>query len=247
MCEMNGSSDLLVDWGNSRWKWARSRNGRLSPMIQVGSQGNPAADMASQWADLPAPDRVACVSVADGGTLHELQRWVDQQWGCPLLVAKTQARAGRLVNAYTNPGQLGADRWLAMLGAMNRCASAFAVVDAGTAVTVDVVDHAGNHLGGWILPGRVLMHQALTQNTAAVRPALIDSAAAFGHDTEGCVAGGISAGVLGALQLMRRQLPEACHIFVCGGDGSWICQHLREADHQPDLVLQGLKVWLHNS
>ncbi|MFN4264085.1 MAG: type III pantothenate kinase [Thioalkalivibrionaceae bacterium] len=52
------------------------------------------------------------------------------------------------------PDQLGIDRFLAQLGAMSRWGLDFDgwIVDAGTAITVDRL-RAGQHLGGWILPG----------------------------------------------------------------------------------------------
>ena len=42
---------------------------------------------------------------------------------------------------------MGVDRWLAILGAAKLTDKPFAVIDAGTAVTVDFVAD-GQHLGG---------------------------------------------------------------------------------------------------
>ena len=91
------------------------------------------------------------------------------------------------------------------------------------------------------------MHRSLSRGTAAVRPDLIDSDGAFGQDTRTCVAGGVSAAVLGALQLLDRQLPPDCQLLGCGGDGRWLSEHLPRARYEADLVLQGLKMWLQSS
>ena len=58
-----------------------------------------------------------------------------------------------LTNGYLDPSLLGADRWLALIGAWTLARSARCVVDAGTAVKVDSVDAQGQHLGGLIVDG----------------------------------------------------------------------------------------------
>ena len=58
-----------------------------------------------------------------------------------------------LRNGYRDPAQLGVDRWLAMCAAWQQFPGSLCVVDAGTAVTIDVVAADGAHSGGLILPG----------------------------------------------------------------------------------------------
>lgn len=237
------ASHVLVDWGNSRLKWATLADGQLGPMQQVAARQPESGLFDTLWAGWPAPDSVICCSVTAAASVELLASWIEKHWQCPLIMARSAASWGVLTNSYQQPEQMGDDRWLAMIGAAERCQGPFAVVDAGTALTVDVVNQDGLHLGGWILPGRVLMHQSLDRNTADVRPDRIESRPGFGQDTGQCVAAGIAAAVSGALNVMCRQLPEGCNIVVCGGDGPWVCEHLKAADLQPDLVLQGLAAW----
>ncbi|WP_352284776.1 type III pantothenate kinase, partial [Pseudoalteromonas sp. Q18-MNA-CIBAN-0097] len=71
--------------------------------------------------------------------------------------------------AYEHVGNLGIDRWLALIAGFTLYPNtACIVVDAGTATTIDVLDSEGLHLGGWILPGLDLMTSSLTQNTQRV-------------------------------------------------------------------------------
>jgi len=78
-----------------------------------------------------------------------------------------------LNNRYDDPGQLGADRWVAALGlaALGICKSGdqLLVISAGTATTADLITCLGPHdlifQGGWIIPGARLMHQSLFKNT----------------------------------------------------------------------------------
>ena len=63
---------------------------------------------------------------------------------------------------------MGADRWHAMLAGWVRCKASFAVVDAGSAVTVDYVNAGGRHLGGYILPGLQMMRRSLKVDAARI-------------------------------------------------------------------------------
>ncbi|MCP3690402.1 MAG: type III pantothenate kinase, partial [Gammaproteobacteria bacterium] len=64
-----------------------------------------------------------------------------------------QQRCGSVVNGYSSPESMGVDRWLALLGAADVEQHDAIVVDAGSAITVDLLRGDGQHLGGAILPG----------------------------------------------------------------------------------------------
>lgn len=86
-------------------------------------------------------------------------------------------------NAYHDPAQLGADRWvsglgLAALGVM-RPGEFHLVVSAGTATTFDLLHQRDDatcvFMGGWIIPGLHLMHQGLRQGTRQLDYGLSDA------------------------------------------------------------------------
>ena len=60
---------------------------------------------------------------------------------------------GELTNAYRDPQQLGVDRWLALVAASRLVAADALVIDAGSAITLDLLSRRDGHLGGAILPG----------------------------------------------------------------------------------------------
>src|SRR6185436_9837669 len=64
-------------------------------------------------------------------------------------------------NAYGEPSQLGTDRWASLIAAWRFVRGAALVVNAGTAVTIDMLDATGVFRGGVILPGLALMASAL--------------------------------------------------------------------------------------
>ena len=71
-----------------------------------------------------------------------------------ILLVESQKRYKSLINSYKEPNLLGSDRWLAMIASYEiNQNKGFIVVDIGTAITIDVVDNSGLHLGGVIFPG----------------------------------------------------------------------------------------------
>src|SRR5690606_17161180 len=59
---------------------------------------------------------------------------------------------------YPQPHQFGVDRWLGLIGARRQAGAGHAllVASCGTAITVDLLDADGTHLGGVIAPGPAL-------------------------------------------------------------------------------------------
>ena len=62
-------------------------------------------------------------------------------------LAEVSAEAAGVTCGYKDFHQLGVDRWLALVAAYRKYAKPIIVVDAGSAVTIDIVDGDGLHLG----------------------------------------------------------------------------------------------------
>ncbi len=149
------------------------------------------------------------------------------------------------------PERVGADR-LAAAVAANRLRSsnrAGIVVDAGTAINVDVVDAAGVFQGGAILPGFSMSARALAAGTdllPEIHKQLPDAAPnAIGKDTESAMRSGLFYGCRGGLleltHRIRAELPTDAQLFLTGGDARH-CADLFGPDSEfvADLVLQGI-------
>src|SRR5204863_2422782 len=104
-------------------------------------------------------------------------------------------------NGYRDKGTLGADRWAAMIGARSEMpASAAAVVNCGTAVTVDALSAGGEFVGGVILPGLFLQRSALATGTAALRVGEGDETSCLAMSTADAIAAGTLYGLAGAVE-----------------------------------------------
>ncbi len=149
------------------------------------------------------------------------------------------------------PEQVGTDRLAAAVAANELRATerAAIIVDAGTAVTVDLVTDDGVFRGGAILPGIETAAHALANATDALP--LIDHSdlstwpAPVGKSTEEAIRSGIVWGCVGAVRELITQitagLPSAPEIYCTGGDGLHLARLIgRELKFDPNLVLRGI-------
>ncbi len=150
-----------------------------------------------------------------------------------------------------SPERVGTDR-LAAAVAANELRSpnrAAIIVDAGTAVTVDVVSSDGIFRGGAILPGIETAAIALANATDALplveHSDLSSIPAPIGKSTEEAIRSGIVWGCVGAIRELINQisadLPSAPEIYCTGGDGLHLARLIgRELKFDPNLVLRGI-------
>lgn len=144
-----------------------------------------------------------------------------------------------LLNSHYNPNELGIDRWLQMLGAVN--GEKLCVVGCGTALTMDIVD-GDTHLGGYILPNIYMQRHALYAGTQqiAVKEGRFDSTA-LGKNTFDAVNHGILFGIVGAIHEFCQTYPTH-QLILTGGGAELIAPHLKISNNiDKNLLLTGLE------
>lgn len=232
---------LQLDVGNSSAKW------RLMKGPQVVSRGQYVArDKDSLCALLDCctqPQQIWVSSVASPEAEAELTALLFQRWAVAPWFARTQAQTGELRNSYAEPGRMGVDRWLAMLAARSYEKGRVCVVDAGSALTIDMVSASGEHEGGYIIPGPALMERALLLDTDRVRfEEAVDYRLSPGTSTAEAVRHGIALAQAGAVAMaVDRASGEVPAMLFCGGGGETLMALLaRGGKYMPDLVFDGL-------
>jgi type III pantothenate kinase len=233
---------LQLDVGNSGAKWRLVGDGRVLARGRYR-----AGDDASRAALLDcatALERVLVSSVASKEAEEKLAALLVARWSVRPWFARTPARTGDLVNSYAEPARMGVDRWLAMVAARRRFSERLCVVDAGSALTVDLVAASGEHEGGYIVPGPALMERALLLDTDRVRfEEGVDYALEPGVSTAEAVRHGIALAQVGAVALALEQAaPDSPTLVFCGGGGETLMRLLnRGGEWLPDLVFEGLE------
>lgn len=230
---------LLIDIGNTRLKWALARDGQLQQQGVVVHGGKPAGTLAQ----LPAASIEACWIAQVTGREQEaaLQEAIRGQYGCASVFARSTAQWQGLRNAYREPERLGVDRWLAMVAVWQQHRGAACVVDAGTALTADVINANGHHLGGFIAAGLHTQQAAVLGATRFEFRQDTAYSSGLGQDTEACVRQGALFACLGATERARLLAGTEALGVLAGGDAASLHAHLHGSwQLRPALVLEGL-------
>ncbi|MDH4133743.1 MAG: type III pantothenate kinase [Gammaproteobacteria bacterium] len=236
--------NLLLDLGNSRLKWAM-RDGALQDGRALSYGEDFPAVLDHAFAALAKPARVVVASVAGTERNDALAGWLKAHWGLAPEFIVPRSRQCGVTSSYDEPARLGADRWAALIAAWARTASAACVVDAGTAVTVDVLDATGVFRGGVILPGLSLQRAALLRGTREISAAGEGGGSCLALNTADAVSGGMHYGLAGAIdRILDEQaavLGVAPRVLLTGGDSEPLLPLLRHrVEHIPQLVLEGV-------
>jgi type III pantothenate kinase len=232
-----------IDIGNTRAKY------RL-----IGDDGVSGPTQACAHADLPAAlhalplDQLRVIriaSVAAHDVTDNLIRAIGDQTGARVGLVTSQSHCAGVTNSYAEPQRLGVDRWLGVLAAYNRWRAPCIIIDAGTALKIDVVDADGVHQGGWIVPGLAMLRSSLIAGTAGVRFEARDAPSlALGRSTAEAVQNGTLAMAVAWLNTsVSRLLADYrdAHVVLCGGDAAALRSYLSfDALDWPDIVLDGL-------
>ena len=178
--------------------------------------------------------------------LYSLRSLCRTYFDCdPLIVGEPGVELGvrALVDA---PEEVGADRLVNAVAAHLSYGGPLVIVDFGTATTFDVIDGAGNYVGGVIAPGINLSLEALHAAAAQLpRVAVRRPPSVIGKRTVPAMLSGVYWGhmatVEGLVERIRREYGGAMKVVATGGlaplfaEGSDVIGHL-----DPDLTLRGL-------
>ncbi|TNE77932.1 MAG: type III pantothenate kinase [Gammaproteobacteria bacterium] len=232
---------LLVDAGNTRVKWRLERS---------GSTVNSGADRLEEIETVPqlaehgdAVGSIAVSTVISEENRARLVESLSRVTAAPVRFYWAESERSGLRNAYADYRLMGADRWHAMYAAWRMVRNGVAVIDAGSAVTIDYVSSNGTHLGGFILPGLNMMLRSLKSDAARI---------GFDPDDVRLVAPGTSTGecVNHGLAWLSSAMNDRvaddakkhalAEVLVTGGDAGRLLDLGLVARHVPDLVLDGV-------
>ena len=238
---------ILLDCGNSQLKAQAWRDERLVASCAIAHR-RPWLERFATWLEAQDSDHCWLASVLGGERRAALDACLAARFGDAVTRFRSEAAALDVRSAYAEPATLGVDRWLALLGAAGLGVGDCFIVDAGSAITLDLLRADGTHLGGAILPGintsradfERIFHYLDFADPAIGRvhqPANSTAAAIHVHYAHGsleelCI----------LLQRWRIQLTKGAPVLLAGGDAPRV---LRALDHParlvPDLVFRGMR------
>ncbi|KQW51453.1 MULTISPECIES: type III pantothenate kinase [unclassified Roseateles] len=245
-------SFLAIDIGNTRLKWAVYADGAEpgSPPQQHGAVFLENIDRLADedWQDLPPPTRMLGSNVAGDAVRRRVEEQMEH-WDLATRWVVPAPEAAGVKNGYDHPTRLGADRWVAVIGAHAHALKRgfdgpVLVVMVGTAVTVEALSSAAEFLGGLILPGHGIMLRALEGGTAGLRVPT-GEVRDFPTNTSDALTTGGTFAITGAIERMARLLAKREGreplLLMTGGAG-WKVAPALDTPHEliDGLIFDGL-------
>ena len=240
---------LVIDVGNSRIKWGfADEHGKLTELGEDEHPSRLSTFAAKHWqGDREVPSKVVISNVSKQRLGDRIKQWIVRHWKVEPIFVVAQDEFAGVTNAYPEPKRLGSDRWAALIAARNISKSQALIIGCGTAITLDVLDRKGQHLGGLIIPGLEMMRQALVANTERVKLDEQDaqSPELLARDTKGAVIGGTLYSAVATIDRITHdvvaEMGATTKCFITGGDSEQLLNLLAgEYKHRPNLVLEGL-------
>jgi type III pantothenate kinase len=232
---------LAIDAGNSRVKWGWHDGRAWSSLSTVSLIEFAAAnhDINPFAATHENPERIVISNVAGDGAHQLIVNWTSIFEAEPLWLKGEAERCG-VRSRYERPGQLGSDRWAALVAARALTTGACLVVNAGTATTADLLSADGEFVGGIILPGVDLMRFVLHEHTGRL-PLEEGRYVPTPRNTVDAIETGCRHAQAGAVERMYRRAGADATCVVSGGAGRALIAQLGiPCRYAENLVLEGL-------
>jgi type III pantothenate kinase len=246
---------LLFDIGNTHTHIGLGDGQRVTKQTnfptELWLEGTPRSALL-RFAGRSRPEGAALCSVVPRATPF-VEHAIYQLWDVDCLEVTSETVCGVGIR-YPRPETIGPDRLANAVAARHHYGAPAVVVDFGTAVTFDVVDRAGDYVGGIIAPGLAAMTDYLHEKTALLpRIRIREVRSPIGKTTEHAMLVGAVHGYRGlVLELIRelkqelgaRRLP----VVATGGYAELIASKLDAITAvEPFLTLEGLRlVWQAN-
>ena len=245
-------TSLLIDIGNTHLKWGTDSKEGFVFGGECDSQPELIESLfAKPWARLK-PEHLFVSCVGNETIRLQIFSFAKSTWRIQAESLVSPRQGCGITNAYARPERLGSDRWAAMVAAYEQTKGPVCVVDSGTAVTLDVVNGQGMHLGGLILPGYGLMQACLQKgtrlefNTARTEAGPLVLGQSTGHCIQQGTAVAISSMVNAMFEKLTREM-TGISLILTGGDADLLQNQLdHAATIEPYLILQGLAI-IHRS
>lgn len=251
---------LAVDIGNTQTVLGLIEDGVLAGHWRVSTDASLTADeirvkiaglLALDSQGWPDVERVVISSVVPALTAAYAELSECATGVAPLIVGPG-VKTG-LPIAYDNPHEIGADRIVNAVAAVEAHGAPVIIVDFGTATTFDVVDASGAYVGGAIAPGVETSAEALFRRAARLSAVDLEPPQrVIGRTTRESVQSGLLFGeaamVDGIVRRTWSELGAECRVVATGGLAGLmapLCETIGHVDQ--DLTLTGLLlIWERN-
>lgn len=248
---------IVVDVGNTNTVFGVFAAG--SPRIVATARMSTRRDrMPDEWYAILAPilaraditpDQITDMVISS--VVPSVTRWLtvmgQERLGVEPMIVTVDLDLGIGVD-YPQPREIGADRLVNSLAAYTKYGGPLISIDFGTAINFDVVDRAGNYIGGALAPGLIVALEAMTSRAARLFTVdLVTPERAIAKSTTEAIQSGIMLGYLslieGMIVRMKTELEGEPTVIVTGGYSEIFADASSMIDaFEPDLTIEGLRL-----
>ena len=253
---------IAIDVGNTETLFGVFDNDQLSDSFRLSTDSTRTTDeMVALVGQLLYGDGQRDTSDGPAGviissvvpTMHERLAAMSQKlFACKPLFVEPGIKTGIPIRNL-NPGEVGADRIVNAVAAVERYGPPVVVIDFGTATTFDVVNPQGEYIGGLILPGVGISAEALFRSASRLyRVDIRRPTRLIGRTTAEAMQSGIYNGAIGQvdgiIEKMLDELGERPQLVATGGLAALIAPGSKYLDEvNPQLTLDGLRILYHRN
>ncbi len=246
---------LAVDAGNTQTVFGLYDDGRLLEHWRVATEAQRTGDelgaLVGRFIDLATVTGV-CLSSTVPALVRAYETFAERWAEAPILVVGPGIRTGIPIR-HDAPREIGPDRLMNAVAALERYGAPCIVVDFGTSTNFDVVSADGEYVGGVLAPGIEISMDALFERAARlVKVDFVEPPAPIGKTTATALQSGLVYGfagqVDGIVAAIRGELGAEAQVVATGGLAELIAPHSKTIGRiDPLLTLEGLRlVWERN-
>ena len=241
---------LAADVGNTQTVFGLYDGDRLAEHWRVATEADRTGDelgvLLGGLLDFDALDGI-CLSSTVPALVRAYEDLADRWARAEILVVGPGVRTGMPMR-YDDPREIGPDRIVNAVAALERYGAPSIVVDFGTSTNFDVVSAEGEYVGGVLAPGIEISMDALFARAARLfRVDFVEPPSVIAKTTTAALQSGLVYGFTGQVDeivtRIRGELGAEAPAIATGGLAELIAPHARTIERvDPFLTLEGLRL-----
>ncbi len=240
---------LAIDIGNSKIKITSFKDDLLNRHFFIDKE----EDINNKWISDFIKEKVSSIIICSVRK-NIPQNILSLEKTCKQFLIFNHNTPVPVINTYEIPETLGIDRLASAIGAFSvfpgkNCL----IIDAGTAVTFDLLNDKGEYMGGAISPGLNTRYKSLSHFTQKLPLLELNKLNKYpGKNTEDSIQNGVQLGLIYEAEGYRREsekyFPDL-HVLITGGDYEFFERNLKKPIFaEPNLIAKGLyRILKHNA